>query len=155
MKWKTIAVAALAVLVVGAGAVMAVPGSAADQAQTHANDHSSGGSDDPDEATQGTDDHENRSEHADNASEQPAVAQDAPDRRGPPTDMPSQVPGHVLEIHETINSWLSGDLDGSLGDALSDLLGGTDNADAAQDDGDDPETPTPEPHDGNETDTGQ
>lgn len=38
---------------------------------------------------------------------------------GPPVDMPAQTPDHVTQIHETIRSFLAGDLDGSLGQAIA------------------------------------
>lgn len=39
--------------------------------------------------------------------------------RGPPSDLPAPVPDHVGAIHDTIRSFLSGALDGSLGEAVS------------------------------------
>jgi hypothetical protein len=34
------------------------------------------------------------------------------------------VPDHVSDVHHTVDAFLSGDLNGTLGDALSALLGG-------------------------------
>lgn len=44
---------------------------------------------------------------------------------GPSDGLPTQVPDHVSDIHETIDSFLNGATD-NLGHALSDLLGTTD-----------------------------
>lgn len=49
----------------------------------------------------------------------PAAAADD-DRRGPPADLPEQVPDHVGEIHQRIVTFLDGELD-SLGAAVSDV----------------------------------
>lgn len=57
-------------------------------------------------------------------AQQNGVTEQSEDRQGPPADMPGPVPDHVTQIHETINDFLSGDSDGPLGHALSDLLGG-------------------------------
>ncbi|MFC7046753.1 hypothetical protein ACFQH6_16270 [Halobacteriaceae archaeon GCM10025711] len=46
-------------------------------------------------------------------------------RQGPPTEMPANVPDHVSEIHVLIQNYLDGDLSGSLGSAISDLVGET------------------------------
>jgi hypothetical protein len=74
-------------------------------------------------------------------------AADTRGERGPPETLPTPVPDHVSEIRDTVDAFLSGDLDGSLGDALSALLGGggkvTDaevNADTAPTDEAGPET---------------
>lgn len=123
MNYTTITAVALAVLVVGAGAVAAIPGQAADQAQGHTNDNASDGGaehsgDAGQSANEGT-----AGDAGTNASD------DASERRGPPVDMPGQVPDHVSQIHQTIADWLDGDRDGSLGDRISDIVGGDDAAD--------------------------
>lgn len=41
--------------------------------------------------------------------------------RGPPVEMPGQAPDFVTEIHETIDQFRSGDLDGELGSAIAEL----------------------------------
>lgn len=65
-----------------------------------------------------------------------APADVGPDgERGPPTEMPVNVPDHVSQIHETIDGFLSGDVD-DLGDALSEILGGDD---AGEDESDEEE----------------
>jgi hypothetical protein len=46
--------------------------------------------------------------------------------------MPAGVPDHVAEIHDTIRTFLSGDLDGPLGPAVSDAAS---NGDASAGDG--------------------
>lgn len=51
------------------------------------------------------------------------------DSVGPADGLPSQVPDHVSQIHETIESYLDGSID-NLGDALSSLVGGNDDANA-------------------------
>lgn len=49
--------------------------------------------------------------------------------QGPPTDLPDQVPDHVEEIHDTIRKHINGTLDGSLGEAVSDIASGGSQAD--------------------------
>lgn len=79
--------------------------------------------------------------HAENVSDENAAADgedsgsaaSAENDRGPKGDLPEQAPDHVSQIHETINRYLSGEVD-NLGHALSDLLGGEDAADADADD---------------------
>jgi hypothetical protein len=58
---------------------------------------------------------------------------DSAESIGPSDGLPSQVPDHVSQIHETIGSYLDGSID-SLGDALSNLLGG-DNGGSGSGDG--------------------
>jgi hypothetical protein len=126
MKLTKITAVALALLVVGAGAVAAFPGQAADQAQDHANDNANDAGDGMPADAGAPDDLGNASDAADNASDANA---NASERRGPPTDMPEPVPDHVSQIHETINSWLDGDTEGSLGEMISDIVGGDGAAD--------------------------
>jgi len=124
MNATKIIAAAFAALLLSAGTVAALPGQAADAGTDHANEHA-------DDAMQASED-ANESETKSNASEnKPAAAADAAERRGPPTDMPEQVPDHVVQIHETINQFLDGDLDGSLGEAISDLTPGEEDAEDA------------------------
>lgn len=52
---------------------------------------------------------------------------------GPSDGLPEQVPDHVSQIHETIESFLSGEVD-NLGDALSEFLSGGEQANEAADD---------------------
>ncbi len=66
-----------------------------------------------------------------NASADDAAVNDTADQAtsavsvGPSDGLPSQVPDHVSDIHDTIESFLNGATD-NLGHALSDLLGTTD-----------------------------
>lgn len=50
---------------------------------------------------------------------------------GPPGTLPDPVPGFVGDIHDAIQSFLDGSLEGSLGKAINDIAGG--NANAASD----------------------
>ncbi|MFB6094272.1 MAG: hypothetical protein ABEJ77_04970 [Halanaeroarchaeum sp.] len=97
MTLRTIALVGLAALVLATGAVAAVPTNA-----QHAND----------------------TRRADGRS--PADGERGPAAAGPPIDVPDVVPDRVAAIHRTIQSFLAGDLSGSLGEALQDLLGTTD-----------------------------
>ncbi|RQG98585.1 hypothetical protein [Natrarchaeobius oligotrophus] len=49
---------------------------------------------------------------------------------GPHDGLPAQVPDHVSELHDRIGSFLDGSVD-SLGQTLSDLLGGGDSSDTS------------------------
>lgn len=70
----------------------------------------------------------------DEAGSEAAAAADK-ERRGPPTDVPGQVPDHVSEIHQRIVSFLDGELD-DLGAAVSDVTpkDGDESADAENED---------------------
>lgn len=105
MKLSTLAALALVALLVSAGAAAAMPGVASTQNQNQADGHA-----------QATD-------HADDAGgdeNAAAGAANAPDDRGPHVDLPERVPDHVPQLHDLIRRFLSGDLDGSLGGAVSD-----------------------------------
>jgi hypothetical protein len=116
---RTVAVA-LAALLVSTGAVAATPAGQAigNAAETAADAEAEAGA--PNERAG-----PNASENADvNATAATAgAASDSQNERGPPEDLPAQVPDHVSEIHDTIDSFLSGELERSLGEALSGLLG--------------------------------
>jgi hypothetical protein len=73
-----------------------------------------------------------------NETERGPPADRGPDtaERGPPTDMPEQVPDFVTEIHETINTFLSGELDGDLGSALAEITPDDGEQSADETDGD-------------------
>lgn len=43
---------------------------------------------------------------------------------GPPGDLPGPVPDFVSTIHDLVSQFIDGTLDGSLGDVISDRLGG-------------------------------
>lgn len=49
---------------------------------------------------------------------------------GPSDGLPSQVPDHVSQLHETIESFLNGSID-TLGESLNELLSGGEQADGA------------------------
>lgn len=106
MKLSKLAALALVALLVSAGAAAAVPGVASNQNQA--------------------DGHAQATDHADDgdAHASSGGAANAPDDRGPHVDLPEQVPDHVEQIHELIRRFLSGDLDGSLGGAVSDATPG-------------------------------
>lgn len=154
MKRTALAAIGLAVLLVTAGLATAAPGTTttpADGPNEHANDAAQAGDDNADHADENaTDGHEkaddpetaeaNESEQSDctcsddanesavdenatQAREENAEANEA--RQGPPTEMPANVPDHVSEIHVLIQDYLGGDLSGSLGSAISDLVGET------------------------------
>lgn len=115
---RKLTAAALAVLLVTAGAATAAPGQAPSDspADDHANESTQ--HDAATESTNSSDDTETaRTPAAENGS-----ANDS--ERGPPTDVPSQAPDHVERIHDAINEWLDGDREGSLGATIAELLGG-------------------------------
>lgn len=116
---QLIAITIAAMLLIGAGAALGtaspadqVTDSSADALDTDAPDNNGGAADAS----------ENRDDTADGI--------------GPSDGLPEQVPDHVSEIHERIESFLSGSID-SLGESLSGLLGNgnaaEENADSATD----------------------
>lgn len=125
MTLKTIAGAVLALLVV-TGTAAALPGAAPAQADEHANDDAAAA------AAENADDAD-----ADNASDANARADDA-ERRGPPADLPDQVPDFVGEVHDLIGQKLAGDLTGSLGEQISAVTPGDDGDENATDASDAP-----------------
>ncbi len=102
MTLKTIAGAVLAVLVV-TGTAAALPGAAPAQADDHANDDAAAAAD----------------ANADDSNDADADEANADERRGPPADLPGQVPDFVGEVHDLIGQKLAGDLTGSLGEQIS------------------------------------
>lgn len=136
IRTKLLAIA-FAALVVTAGVAAAAPGNAtadaADDGERHADDRGENAT-----ANGNADD---RAENAGAASANGSDNGNADDARGPPVDLPDRVPEHVTQIHEQIGSFLSGDLDGSLGDAISELTPGdadeSDDADEEESDEDD------------------
>ncbi|WP_226021822.1 hypothetical protein [Halomicrobium salinisoli] len=111
MTLKTIAGAVLALLVV-TGTAAALPGAAPAQADDHANDDAAAAADaDADSADA---DDANASESGD-----ANARADNAERRGPPTDLPDQVPDFVGDVHDLIDQKLAGDLTGSLGEQIS------------------------------------
>lgn len=102
MKIHTMAVVALATVLVTAGAAGAVAGVGA----------------------QTTDDRS----AAENAEDERAGNTSARDEQvnGPGQSLPEQVPDHVAALHDTIRQFLFGDLAGHLGAALNDVTPGGD-----------------------------
>ncbi|ELZ91010.1 hypothetical protein [Haloferax sulfurifontis] len=45
-------------------------------------------------------------------------------QQGPPGELPDPVPEFVLDVHRIVSDFLTGALDGSLGDSLSDRADG-------------------------------
>jgi hypothetical protein len=123
-RTKLVAVA-FAALLVTVGTAAAAPGNAPvdvgadDQYDDHADAADENAADDDDAANE-------------SADGRPADAAEDADRRGPPADLPAQVPDHVGEIHDLIRSFLGGD-DGSLGESVSDATpdDGDENAESA------------------------
>ena len=135
---QLIAVVVAAMLLIG-GAAAVGAASPADQANDTAMDaYEQSDADDGDSAADESADNaderaDNADERADNAEEHAANANEranSSDSIGPSDGLPEQVPDHVSNIHETIESFLDGTL-GSLGEALSDLLSGDGEADNA------------------------
>jgi len=132
MQLKTIAGLVLAALLV-TGSAAALPGNAPAQADDHANDSAADADvndpdvDDNDSATAD----ENASDAADSeaAESESEMKRGPPEgvpaaddgQRGPPADMPEQVPDFVSEIHSLVQQQIDGDLAGSLGEQISDL----------------------------------
>lgn len=149
MNYKTLSAALIAALVLVAGAtagVAALPG-ASDDAGENGNAPDDAGTqghapDEPGQSDGATDSSPENDTDA-NASESgpgenaSATAHDAAGSQGPPTDLPSQVPDHVTQIHQAITDWLDGGKEGNLGHLISDIVGGdgeADGSDAAQSD---------------------
>ncbi|WP_049934790.1 hypothetical protein [Haloplanus natans] len=128
-RTKLVAVA-FAALLVTVGTVAAAPGNAPvdvgadDQYDDHADaaaDNADDASEDDDAAANESNDGQPADAAADNADgAAPDAAAESADRRGPPADLPAQVPDHVSAIHDLIRSFLGGDHDGSLGESVSD-----------------------------------
>ena len=148
MRLKQLAALALSALLLtaGVGAVAAQSGNAPADAQADEQpDDAERGDEHTDNASAPDEDRAERPDAAANGSEN---AGDAPAGQGPPTDMPEQVPDHVVRIHEMIDAFLSGDLDGALGPQIADVTpddGDTDeeseDADVTPDDGNAGEAP--------------
>ena len=108
---RLITIAVVSMLLIGGVAALGAA-APADQANHNATDAEENV---PDDAGDAADD------RADNASV------------GPSDGLPSQVPDHVGEVHDRIESFLSGSVD-TLGESLSELLGGGEPANDASDD---------------------
>lgn len=123
MNLTKIAGVVLAVVLVAGGTAAALPN---DAPTTNAPDtpaQAENVTEAPDNETDADANETERGPHAMNESERGPPADRGPDtaERGPPTDMPEQVPDFVTEIHETINTFLSGELDGDLGSAIAEI----------------------------------
>lgn len=144
MRFHELAAAALAVLLVSAGAVAAVPGDAPDGARADdhegADEHAQDDRRDDDRGERARDDHAADANEAAAAEPGEATAEQAREDRGPPTDVPAQVPDFVGRIHGEILKHLDGGLGGAeLGEAISNLTPGDGS------DGSEESTPTPTP----------
>lgn len=145
MKLSKLAAIALAALLVTAGAAAATPGNGPDHAG--ADEHEQASDNQPDDADDEQEDDaaaadENATSGAENADEHAAAMgangavesnQRADQAQGPPSDMPEQVPDHVMEIHRLIADFLMGDLDGNLGVSVSDVTPDENNEDTTAD----------------------
>ena len=120
----------LAVLLVATAGVTALPGNAPADSEAEQYDDGANAGNTPADAGPQMHDSEMSDENASNAE----------DRRGPPTDMPEQVPDHVSQIHDLIHQFLDGDID-TLGEQISELMGenadGQETDDADEDDSED------------------
>lgn len=140
--------ALLAVLVVASGAAAAAPGNAPADAPVENDSSDAQAQDQMREETANSseandtesDEPETDSDEEDRAGERPEQAgppEAVDDRRGPPVNMPAQVPGFVSDVHQIVTEHLAGGIDG-LGERIGDLTPGGDEADA---DADDPARP--------------
>ncbi|WP_049901597.1 hypothetical protein [Natrinema sp. J7-1] len=143
MKRTTLIAVTCAVLIAATGFAAAAPGNAPVSVDSSADDRRGN-----DHAT--ADHADGNAEHRENGAAADSGA-DASTGQGPSGDLPEQVPDHVSAIHDRVSTFLSGGLDGSLGDAISSVTPDDDEtatessevADTATDDGDaDDETAT-------------
>lgn len=129
MKLTKIAGALLAVLLI-TGSAAALPGAAPAQAEDNADDAQA--DDYANETAQDADEDDEMNESAGPDAAEAADRQGPPEdvgpdgERGPPTDMPAPVPDFVSDIHQLVNQKLMGDLDGNLGEQISDVTPGDD-----------------------------
>jgi hypothetical protein len=148
IRTKLVAVA-FAALLVTVGTVAAAPGNApvdvgaddqyddhAEQAEANGDAHNASDGDGQPADVPAEDADGNATDGADTGAENRDGAADGAanaDGQGPPADLPAQVPDHVTQIHDLIRSFVGGDGDGSLGDAVSDATpdDGSDDASAA------------------------
>lgn len=112
VKYLIAAVVAAALLVGAVGAVGAAP---ADHAQTANDSDATDAADLPDESDVG--------EVGPNDAPAPGDLEDGEVTVGPSDGLPEQAPEFVSEIHETVESFLDGEID-NLGETLQRLLGG-------------------------------
>ncbi len=122
MNRTTLVAAGLAVLVIATGAVVAQPGNAPVEVPTEKPDDAGTAGDHAmnETAQNETTDHANATDaHADNGDQ------------GPPVEMPTPVPDRVAQIHEVVQKFIDGKMDGSLGQSLQDVLGNEQHGEAA------------------------
>ncbi|ELY79467.1 hypothetical protein [Natrinema gari] len=114
MKRTTLIAVTCAVLIAATGFAAAAPGTAPVSVDSSADD-----ADDRRANDHATADHaDGNAEHRENGAAADSGA-DASTGQGPSGDLPEQVPDHVSAIHDRVSAFLSGGLDGSLGDAIS------------------------------------
>lgn len=113
MKLTQIAGVTLAVLLVATGAAAALPGNAPVDAPVEQADNSTDAQEEADANETERDADEDESSEAD------------ADRQGPPSEMPSQAPSFVSDIHDLIRGKLDGSIS-NLGERISSLTPGGD-----------------------------
>ena len=124
MKRIAILATALAVLVLGTGAVMAQPGNApVDVPAEQPTDGEQQAEHEMNETEQMNETEANASEHAGSQADVAPDAHANNGEQGPPVEMPDPVPDRVAEIHEMIQQFLDGNLDSPLGESLQDVVG--------------------------------
>lgn len=120
MRPKRLAAFALVALVVVNGAAAVVPGhmsaGAGNDAPIEPDEHAD------DEAAAGDAPGRNANGARD-ANRGPGTNGSAGAKRGPSADVPARAPDHVREIHDAVRRFLPGDLDGSLGAVVRDVVG--------------------------------
>jgi len=141
MKRTTLIAAVFAALIVASGFAAAAPGNApvdvdtgADRIDDHAENEQQHANDRDDRSENAATEHTENDAAADERNGNGAT--DERNGQGPNVDLPAQVPDHVSTIHDRISSFLSGDLETSLGDAISAVTPGDENADESDEAGD-------------------
>lgn len=143
---KLIAIA-LVTIVAAAGIAVAAPPDHAGAGNApidvpndeHANDNADDGSDNADDGLNNADENASDADANERAYEgagnadgvAPAQAGAGSDQaeRGPPADLPEQVPDHVSEIHDLIRGFMDGSVE-NLGEQISAVVGGSDDPEA-------------------------
>lgn len=139
MKLTKVVAIGLAALLLTAGAAAAMPGNAPVDAGANDSEQAPNHVDQTEDSDEATDESANATEiddapanesvanasdetdGVDNAERAPPAEQRSENAQGPPTDMPEQVPDFVTDVHDLINQHLFGDLDGNLGEQISDV----------------------------------
>jgi len=140
MKRTTLIAAVLAALIMATGFAAAAPGNApvdvdtgADRIDDHAENEQQHANDRDDRSENAATEHTENDAAAGERNGNGAT--DERNGQGPNVDLPAQVPDHVSTIHDRISSFLSGGLEGSLGDAISELTPGDGEDQTESDDG--------------------